>query len=57
LGVLVAACRDLFNRDLQVGLGSSLPTGINPFDYVPPTIDNLFNRDVAVLFGYDAVDK
>lgn len=40
-----------------MGLGTSLPTNLDPFNYVPPTIGNLFNRDVAVLFGNDAVDK
>lgn len=56
-GARAGGCRDLFNRELEVGLGTSLPTNLDPFNYVPPTIGDLFNQDVAVLFGYDAVDK
>jgi hypothetical protein len=49
--------RDILNEGLNKFAATGLTNTLQPFDFIPPEIGNLFNRDVAVLFGFDAVDK
>lgn len=50
--------RDILNEGLNQYLANAITNNpLQPFDFIPPTIGNRFNRDVVSLFGYDAVDK
>ena len=49
--------RDILNEGLNKALASGITNSLQPFDFIPPEIGTFFNRDVAVLFGFDAVDK
>lgn len=50
-------CRDILNEGTLNAVAGGLPNSLQPFDYIPSSIGDRFNKDVAVLFGFDAVDK
>jgi hypothetical protein len=50
-------CRDILNEGNLLAVAGGLPNSLQPFDFIPSSIGDRFNKDVAVLFGFDAVDK
>jgi hypothetical protein len=57
LCALLETCRDILNEGNLLAAAGGIPNSLQPFDYIPSSIGDRFNKDVAVLFGFDAVDK